>query len=124
MAAILFIDDEEVIRDFFRAAMESRGHRVVCESSAAVALSRLGTSEVFDLIVCDIRMPGLDGRAFHERLLAIRPEAVPRLLFVSGDILNPEIERFLGRTGVPYLKKPFCLRDLFAMVDARVGAPA
>jgi CheY-like chemotaxis protein len=74
---LLFVDDEPALRSGMQAFGVMRGFSVVVASDGEAALEAARTSGV-DAIVCDLRMPGMDGYAFHERLRSERPGLAAR----------------------------------------------
>ena len=66
----------------------------------------------YDLIVCDLKMPRLDGPSFYRELASDDPAMARRVLFVTGDVAGTDAERFLEETGCRWLAKPFRLKDL------------
>src|SRR5437764_612366 len=66
----------------------------------------------YDLIICDLKMPRVDGMAFYRMLERDVPDMARRILFVTGDVAGTEAERFLEDTGCRWLAKPFRLKDL------------
>ena len=66
----------------------------------------------FDLVVCDLKMPRMDGRTFHKLLEASRPALAARVIFVTGDLAGTDAEKFLEESGCRWLAKPFRLADL------------
>jgi two-component system NtrC family sensor kinase len=74
----------------------------------------------YDLIVCDLRMPRLDGPAFYRELAANDPSMARRVLFVTGDVAGTDAERFLEECGCRWLAKPFRLKDLLRVAKEMV----
>ncbi|HET8584693.1 MAG TPA: ATP-binding protein, partial [Casimicrobiaceae bacterium] len=83
---VLVVDDEADIRDSLAEILRSARHRVVTASSGREALERM-TSERYDVILTDIRMPDVDGRALYEVIEARWPAQASRVVFVTGDTL-------------------------------------
>jgi two-component system NtrC family sensor kinase len=73
---------------------------------------RLVAATTYDLIVCDLKMPKIDGMRFYQSLAATRPDLARRVVFVTGDVAGTEAERFLQDSGCRWLAKPFRLGDL------------
>ncbi len=67
----------------------------------------------FDVIISDVRMPGMSGREFLERLGRDRPDLVPRVVLSTGDTFAPDTAALLKESGVPTVTKPFD----FAMLE-------
>jgi two-component system NtrC family sensor kinase len=68
-----------------------------------------------------MRMPDTDGRAFYLALRAMRSELAERVMFLTGDTLNPDIALFLEKTGCPCLEKPILPKDLLDQVKTYVA---
>ncbi len=116
---LLIVDDDlpllSMLRDLFIDAYE-----VDTAVSAEEALERLGQRS-YDGIISDIRMPGLDGRGFHEALAASRPAMLRRLILITGD-LSRDVHDFVTRTRVPAVIKPFLMPELRRRVQALLAA--
>lgn len=73
---------------------------------------RLVEAQPFDAVVCDLRMPGIGGEGFYHHLQSVNPALATRVVFVTGDVLNPRAETFLRNSGCRHLMKPFSTQDL------------
>jgi CheY-like chemotaxis protein len=113
---ILVVDDEWNIREVIRRALLNRGHRVDTAETVEQALALAGKGD-YQAILCDIRMPGPGGAGFYRSLLATAPDLAPRIIFMTGSALDPDIETFLAETGCLHLRKPFALEDLVQAVE-------
>jgi len=74
------------------------------------------------VIVSDVRMPGMNGRQFLERLRQEHPVMVSRLIFSTGDTFAPDTAALLQEAGVPSLVKPFDFAKLETLVREVVSA--
>ncbi|RME55395.1 MAG: hybrid sensor histidine kinase/response regulator [Deltaproteobacteria bacterium] len=117
---VLVIDDEASILQLCRETLESRGFVVRSIESGGEAIELL-RNDSFDVVLCDLRMPGIDGRQIYEFLRRHAPDCLQRVIFMSGDTLNQETAAFLESIPGRYLKKPFDLEDLLATVYEAVG---
>ena len=67
-------------------------------------------------------MPGMSGIELHDQILQERPEIIPRLVFITGDVVSSDVADFLRKANRPVLEKPFELSELDAMIE-RLSAP-
>jgi CheY-like chemotaxis protein len=67
-------------------------------------------------VICDLKMPRVDGMAFHRMLAAAAPGLAKRVVFVTGDVAGTDAEQFLKESGCRWLAKPFRLADLLKAV--------
>jgi len=104
--AILVVDDEPDVADAIAEIVAPLARRVDVQYSGAAAAERLAC-ERFDLVISDLRMPGLDGPALHARIGQGPGGTACPILFVTGDILHHQLEEFLKATGASVVEKPF-----------------
>jgi len=124
---VLVVDDEEGIRRAL-ARFFVRRHWVVeeaCDGGQALDLL-LGDAQCggagYDLVISDLRMPGMSGIALHDRLLEACPDLLDRLVLSTGDLVSPEAAAFVARTSCPLLEKPFrfaALEEIVRRVTVR-----
>ncbi len=121
---ILVVEDEPTVSDLISDVMSEMGFRVDTLLDSREAFDRLKDHE-YDLIICDLRMPHLDGPGLYHELLRRGSPFQHRLLFVTGDTMSPRSLEFLNSSGVPYLAKPFLVEELKEAVRrALAAAPA
>jgi CheY-like chemotaxis protein len=118
---VLVVDDEPlVLRAISRALSED--HEVVCESDPRAVMPRLARGESFDVLFCDLMMPGLSGMDLHAEISAAHPDVADRIVFVTGGAFTSAARSFLERVSNRRLDKPFrgeLLRDLVREVACR-----
>ena len=118
---LLFVDDEPALRNGMEAFGAMRGFTVVVAADGAAALSAARKSGI-DAVVCDLRMPGMDGYAFHEQLRRERPGLAARTVFITGDVVTTAVRGSMSRQ--PLLTKPFSFdRIEEAVIAVMRGAP-
>jgi len=117
---LLFVDDEPAICSGITAYARVRGFTVLTAPSGERALEIVRETNV-DAIVCDIRMPGMDGFAFHNWLRLERPGLAARTVFITGDVVTAASRRTVRQ---PMLAKPFSFERLEESVIAVIqGRP-
>jgi PAS domain S-box-containing protein len=109
--AILVVDDEPGVVQVLTEVLSIDGHRVDTASNGEVALKKLEEQD-YDLILSDLRMPGLDGPGLYEALEHRYPALCQRIIFMTGDALTPATQAFLTRVTAPRVNKPFALTEL------------
>lgn len=107
----LVVEDEEALGEAVADALRDAGFDVDRARDGEEAIERV-QSRAYDVIVCDLKMPRVDGMAFFAHLAGTAPALTRRLVFVTGDVAGTEAEQFLERSGCRWLAKPFRLRDL------------
>lgn len=103
---ILLVDDNEGNARAFSRLLRRDGHSVDICGDGQEALETLHR-RTYDLVICDVHMPRLEGPELYERLSTTHPHLLSRFLFITGDMLSPETVDFFQQTGVTYLTKPF-----------------
>jgi signal transduction histidine kinase len=114
-ASILVVEDETALANALSDALRDAGYVVARAADGAEALAEVQGRQ-FDLVICDLKMPRLDGKAFYRALALARPALIKRVIFVTGDVAGTDAERFLQETGCRWLAKPFRLADLLRAV--------
>ena len=112
---ILVIDDEETILQMLRERLTRSGYSVDTVTDGENALHQLRDKN-YDVMFCDWKMPGLNGRQIYEKLRVVNPSLCRRFIFLSGDVANEQMRRFLEQEKRPCLAKPFALREIHAAI--------
>jgi two-component system, NtrC family, sensor kinase len=110
VSRILVVDDEPDVAELVALILGNAGHKVEAVHGGREALARIET-EAYDLVVCDLVMPEVNGIAVFEAVQR-RPEPRPRMVFLSGYYDAGGYEDFLSESGVPTLPKPFDFKTL------------
>jgi PAS domain S-box-containing protein len=122
-ASVLLVEDEEIVRDFGRTALERAGYRVLATTRASEALALLADGAEVDVLVSDVVMPGMGGRELAEHVLAERPET--GIVLVSGYSEEPAARDLAGGQVPVFLQKPFSVPALVDsvrdVIDARTA---
>lgn len=107
---VLVIDDEKDVIQLTTQILEANQFVVETATDGHEALRRMRHAW-FDIILCDWRMPGMNGRSFYEELRTSNPAAATRLIFMTGDVLNEQTTTFLKDSGKHCINKPFSLEE-------------
>jgi two-component system NtrC family sensor kinase len=119
--SVLLLDDETALRNALLRFLTRRGIDATGVGDGGEALSKLKQRD-FDVIVSDVRMPGMSGGDFIAHLRRERPELIARLIFSTGDSFATETAALIQDVGVPTVSKPFdfsTLEQLIREVAAR-----
>jgi signal transduction histidine kinase/BarA-like signal transduction histidine kinase len=114
-ASILVVEDEAKLASAVVDALRDAGYLVDHAPDGEEALARV-KGQAFDLVICDLKMPRMDGKAFYGMLAAAAPALSKRVIFVTGDVAGTDAEQFLEESGCRWLAKPFRLGDLLRAV--------
>jgi CheY-like chemotaxis protein len=114
-ASILVVEDETALANAVVDALQDAGYIVDRAADGKEALTKV-TDRAFDLVICDLKMPRLDGKAFYRTIEAAVPGLAKRVIFVTGDVAGTDAETFLESSGCRWLAKPFRLADLLRAV--------
>jgi PAS domain S-box-containing protein len=119
---VLIIDDEPSVRKFLNAVLEQEGFVVTACAHGEEGLAAIECAATPPcLIFLDFRMPVMGGAEFLSRLEAQRPELVSRVIFCTGDALNPDVQAFLSHYRNVVIAKPFDRATLIAAIRTALG---
>ncbi len=110
-AKILVVDDETGVRELLSQVLTDEGHSVETLDNATDALERI-KGERYNLILLDIKLPGMSGVELYENVKGIARTLARRMVFITGDVIAPDTRDFLTRTRVPCITKPFDIEQL------------
>ena len=111
---VLFVDDDAELCDLARDMIDAAGHHCLIAGSAEEAL-RMLENRSFDLVVADVRLPGISGLAMQEIVAERWPSIAKSMVLVTGLSIRPP-------PGVRLLQKPFTQVQLLAVLEAAVQA--
>jgi signal transduction histidine kinase len=114
-ASILIVEDEAALAAAVTEALTDAGYSVERAADGEEAIARV-REQAFDLVICDLKMPRLDGQSFYRMLAESVPRLAKRVIFVTGDVAETDAEAFLEESGCRWFAKPFRLGDLLRAV--------
>lgn len=113
---VLVVDDEPQILETLCDYLRLQNIDAESAKDGASALEKLKADE-FNLIVSDIRMPGVDGLQLYDQAKLQNPRYATNFVFMSGDLVRPSTRSFVESSGCICLEKPFPLQDFLQKID-------
>jgi CheY-like chemotaxis protein len=110
-AKILVVDDESVVRQLLGEELTEEGHHVDTAESAGTALYRIQNVR-YDLILLDIKLRGMSGIELYRLMEKMPQSLIDRIIFITGDVMGTDTQKFLSETEAPYISKPFNMEQL------------
>ena len=120
-ARVLFVDDEPAIAEVYGALLGEL-HDVTVALGGRHAIDELKSDKAFDVVVCDLMMPEVDGAAVYEHVLRERPELATRFVMCSGGLVTDRARTFAARGAVKLLYKPIPTPQLLSMIESLARA--
>jgi CheY-like chemotaxis protein len=114
VARVLVVDDEPLVADAIRLVLSDE-FDVTSTTDPADALARLTSDDSYDVILCDVMMPAMNGVELRNRVHAANPELASRFVLMTGGILLSNLRQMLESVPNLVFTKPFDfagLRDL------------
>jgi two-component system NtrC family sensor kinase len=112
---VLIVEDEPTVAQLVADVLRDEGFETEVHLDGRDAAAR-AASEPFDLIICDMKMPNLDGQNLYDAVQNTRKNVARRFLFVTGDVLGAKTHEFLNRHQLPHVAKPFRVEELLEKV--------
>ena len=119
---ILIIDDKPTLRASLKSLLDREGFITRTAESAEQGLA-LALAETFDVVLCDLMMPGKTGMDVHAELERVRPDIARHMIFLTGGAFTPRAAKFLENVGNPRIDKPFRLAQLVTAIEAMKARP-
>jgi two-component system NtrC family sensor kinase len=114
-SSVLIVEDERALAAAVAEALTDAGLEVDHAGDGQEALACLRNTN-YDVVICDLKMPRVDGMTLYRAIAAATPSLARRVIFVTGDVAGTDAERFLEESGCRWLAKPFRLSDLLRAV--------
>jgi CheY-like chemotaxis protein len=118
-ARVLIVDDESNILTAMHRLL-SPEFEVILAAEPESALDRLSAGESFDVILCDVMMPRMNGVELRDRVEAFAPDQAARIIFITGGLLLPHVRALIDRTPNTCLEKPIDPEGLRELIRRRV----
>jgi signal transduction histidine kinase/CheY-like chemotaxis protein len=114
-ARLLIIDDEVPLTTALRRQL--RHHHDIAVANAGASALALVEREPFDVVLCDVTMPEMDGLAVHAALARRHPRLASRVIFMSGGLFGDNTRDAIASAGVPVLGKPVAIDSLLEAIE-------
>jgi len=119
----LLVDDDLQMIDILSKYLAIEGCYTEKALDGKLALEKMNNNG-FDFILCDVNMPGMDGVTFYQQLKGIGSPYLDKIIFITGDSMDHEIQEFLRSINNPLLGKPFGFDDvreaIRRLIDSKV----
>jgi CheY-like chemotaxis protein len=115
---VLIVDDELVLANALGRSLDA-DYEVAIATSGREGLEVIRRDDRFDVILCDLIMPGITGMDLYEEVRRTKPALAERIVFMSGGTFTPRTREFLATVKNPALDKPFDLSTLNTLLRAR-----
>ncbi|HWP36906.1 MAG TPA: response regulator [Gemmatimonadales bacterium] len=120
--AVLIVEDNPQVRASLSRILTRTGFEVDEAENGLAALSMV-ERRTYQVVICDIKMPVMDGVRMYELLERAYPAVARRVVFVSAWFDDADVRGFLEGTGRPFLQKPFDM-DAFVRTVRAVAEDA
>lgn len=114
---ILVVEDEETLRKLIVRYLEKNSFHVDSAADGYEAINYIKTNN-YDLIISDIKMPGINGIELYKRITELKPVLADHFIAATGDVISEESNQFILKTNIPYLKKPFEMDKMYRTILA------
>lgn len=111
---VLIVDDEELVRNYVRRALASRGWEITEASNGADALDAI-RKICFDAVVCDLKMPDIRGEEVIKKILELRPGM--KIIAITGSVSNIQNPLMPGTEVDGFLLKPFGIDEIRNLLE-------
>ncbi len=113
---LLVVDDEPAVVELLVEVLHAAGFDVDTAADGTRAREKLERAS-YDAVLTDVRMPHYDGMALYEEICTRRPELRERVIFITGDTVDPKLQEFLAGTGLITLAKPLDIHQIPRIVE-------
>ena len=120
---VLIVEDEVDLALSYKELLEAHGFSVHTAPTGVIALKHILSKEV-DAVICDLKLPQLEGDMFYLTVEKTKPEVSDRFIFITGMADNPKFQPFINKMKGRVLFKPVRVEQVLEALNelfARVG---
>lgn len=122
-ARVLLVEDEVVVAESLRLVLASE-FEVIVTTHPRDALAMISGGQTFDVILCDVMMPDLNGVELRERIDRVAPDQAARIVFITGGLPLSHVRELVNSVPNTCLEKPLDFDGLRELIRRRVRVPA
>ena len=119
---VLVIDEDDDLRALVVRVVKQAGYSVDAVADGEAGLEHLA-QRAYDVIVCDLRMPRMDGVTFYDEVRRAYPDMARRVVLMTAHGKGAEYASYLQGARAPLLNKPFTLEEFRATLAGIAGPP-
>jgi len=115
LKALLLVDDDKQLASALQWILADENFLVDLAFDGDEALLKV-KAHAYDAVICDLKMPNLQGDQFYIQVRDLRPDLGDRFIFITGYATDPQVRHFLIENEVKFLVKPFPIAGLISCV--------
>lgn len=115
LKAILLVDDDKQLASALQWILADENFLVDVAFDGEEALVKIAAHD-YDVVICDLKMPKLQGDSLYLKAREMRPSLGDRFIFITGYATDPTVRHFLIEEEVKFLVKPFPIGGLISCV--------
>lgn len=115
---VLVVDDQDEVRESLKMSLEAQGYRVVDSDTGEDCLKKI-MQRKYQIILLDIKMPGIDGLQTLHRVKEVRPDV--SVIMMSGQSVEATVQKALNEGSCAYVAKPIKIENLLEVIDKSLG---
>jgi len=112
---VLVVDDNFDLAQTYKHLLEEHGYTVTTVPNGVLALKIVLKMDV-DVLLCDLKMPQLEGDMFYVTVERVKPELCRRFIFITGVGSDPKFQPFVNQVQAPVLFKPVEMATLLEAI--------
>lgn len=113
---VLIVDDNLELAETFKHLLEAHHFDATVTSNGVLALKHALHKPV-DAVICDLKMPQLEGDKFFTTIERLNPALARRFIFITGMADDPHFQKFVASVQAPLLRKPVAFDELLAALQ-------
>jgi len=114
---ILIVDDNEQLAQSYKELLEAGDYSVSTAPNGVIALKHV-LNDPIDAVICDLKMPQLDGDKFYVTVERVKPDLLRRFIFITGESNADKFQDFLRKVESPVFTKPVPTEKLVKTLES------